>query len=224
MHDSSVTQPSYRFGGVLLALGSVIFIAGTAMYAMLKPELGIPAAESSYNEALQEAVRERTLATRAGRVTFIGDMLVAAAALALLSRRKLERGDLERVGWSLISVSFVPAFVFDSLFGTALPHLAAKAPATFHAFKSWFDVQFAAGNIPFGVGGMATFFADSRSAQPLLPKSIDYLAICVCGLALVGGVGYLLGLFVGWQLNGPMLIAGGLCLGVLGVQIARKES
>ena len=26
----------------------------------------------------------------------------------------------------------------------------------------------------------------------------------------------MLGLFVGWQLNGPMLIAGGLCLGSCG--------
>jgi hypothetical protein len=41
---------------------------------------------------------------RAGRVTFLGDMLVAAAALALLSRRKLEHSDLERVGWSLVFV------------------------------------------------------------------------------------------------------------------------
>jgi hypothetical protein len=71
---------------------------------------------------------------------------------------------------------------------------------------------------------MAIFFADSRSTSRLLPKAIDYLALGVCGLALVGGVGYMIGLFVGWRLNGPMLIAGGLCLRALGVQIVRKES
>jgi hypothetical protein len=112
---------------------------------------------------------------RAGRVTFLGDMLVAAGALGLLSRRKLERGD-------------------------------------------------AAGNIPFGIGGAAVFFADARSAKPLLPKTVDYSAIGVCGLAAVGGLGYVLGLFVGWQLNGPMLIAAALSLAALGLQIARREN
>lgn len=137
------------------------------------------------------------MAKRAGRVTFVGDMLVAAGALALLSRRKLERGDLERVGWSLIFVSFLPAFVFDSLFGTALPQLALKEPPAFYAFKSWYDFQFAAGNIPFGIGGAAVFFADARSVKPLLPKAVDYTAIGVCSLAAVGGLGYVLRLFCG---------------------------
>jgi hypothetical protein len=223
MTDSSAGRPGYRFGGGLLALGSAVFVTGCVMYAILKPELGLPAAESSYSGALQEMVRERTLATRAGRVTFLGDLLVAAAALSLLSRRKLAGGDLERVAWCLVFVSFIPAFVFDSLFGTALPQLASREPPMFFAFKSWYDLQFAMGNVPFGLGGIAVFLADSRSARPALPKAIDYLAASLCGLALVGGAGYMLGLFVGWQLNGPMLIASAVCMGALGVQIARKE-
>ena len=82
---------------------------------------------------------------RAGRVIYVGDLLIAAAAVALLPRKRLVSSDVERVGWSLIFVSFVPAFVFDSLFGSALPRLAVGAPETFPAFKSWFDLQFAVG-------------------------------------------------------------------------------
>src|SRR5207244_3397303 len=102
---------------------------------------------------------------RAGRVIFVADLLVAAAALALLPRRRLPASDVERVGWSLVFVSFTPAFVFDSLFGSALPKLASSAPDVFMAFKSWFDLQFAVGNIPFGIGAVAVFLADARSSE-----------------------------------------------------------
>jgi hypothetical protein len=46
----------------------------------------------------------------------------------------------------------------------------------------------------------------------------------VAVLALVGGVGYVLGLFVGWQFNGPPLLLAGIALGALGIQIARRTS
>ncbi|TMF02663.1 MAG: hypothetical protein E6I52_09075 [Chloroflexi bacterium] len=121
--------------------------------------------------------------------SYVGDLLIAAAALALLPRRRLVGSDVERVGWSLIFVSFVPAFVFDSLFGSALPRLAVGAPDTFPAFKSWFDLQFAVGNIPLGIGAIAVLLADACSDQPTLLAVVDdYLAALVCGLALLGGL------------------------------------
>src|SRR5207237_10148198 len=40
--------------------------------------------------------------------SYVGDLLIAAAALALLPRRRLVGSDVERVGWSLIFVMFVP--------------------------------------------------------------------------------------------------------------------
>jgi hypothetical protein len=109
---------------------------------------------------------------RAGRVIYVGDLLIAAAALALLPRGRHAGSDIERVGWSLIFVGFVPAFVFDSLFGSALPRLATTAPESFTAFKSWFDLQFA-GNIPFGIGATAVYLADARSVDRSLPAVAD---------------------------------------------------
>ena len=124
--------------------------------------------------------------------------------------------------------------MFDSLFGLALRRLAVGAPEAFPAFKSWFDLQFAVANIPFGIGAVAVFLADARSKQPTLPAFVDYLAALVCGLALLGGLGYVLGPFVSPTLTGvlgpfvsPTLTGGtlglaALAFGALGVQIARK--
>jgi hypothetical protein len=219
----SAVGEDFRVAGLLLAVGSLVFAVGVVLYALLPNDLALPAAPSSYPDALREATSRGSSMTRAGRVIFIGDMLVAAAALALLSRRRYPRiPDLERVAWSLIFVAFIPAFVFDSLMGSALPKLANDSPGSFAAFKSWFDFQFAAGNVPFGIGGTMVFFADSRCVTPALRPAVDYAAMAVCGLAFVGGLGYVLGLFVGWQLNGPPLLLAAVALGALGVQIARR--
>ncbi|HEV7666084.1 MAG TPA: hypothetical protein VGQ62_21305, partial [Chloroflexota bacterium] len=153
--------PLFRFSGVLLAAGCVVFIVGIAFYAVLPRELGAPAAEASYADARNEAARLGPEMERAGRFIYLGDLLIAAAALALLPPRRLGASDVERVGWSLVFVSFMPAIVFDSLFGSALPRLAVAPPEAFPAFKSWFDLQFAVGNIPFGIGAIGVFVADA---------------------------------------------------------------
>jgi hypothetical protein len=223
MSTASEPRMTFRLAGVLLAVGCAIFAVGVLRYALLPSDLGLPADQSSYQNALKEATSRTAEMMLAGKVIFFGDLLVAAAALALLSRRRYVGVDLERVGWALVFVSFLPAFVFDSLMGSALPHLATDAPGSFVAFKSWFDFQFAAGNIPFGIGAALVFLADARSPGPTLPSVVDYLAIAVCCIALIGGLGYVLGLFVGWQLNGPPLLLAAIALGALGIQIARRE-
>lgn len=103
-----------------------------------------------------------------------------------------------------------------------MPKLAMGTPEVFAAFKSWFDVQFAAGNIPFGIGATAVFVADARSREPTLPPIVDYVGALASILALIGGLGYLLGLIVSGILTGGMLVPAALVLGALGVQIARK--
>jgi hypothetical protein len=214
-------QTVSALAGVLLAVGSAFFIVGVALYALLPPELGPPAAEASYADALQEASRQAAGMARAGRITFIGDLLVAAAALVLVSRRGSDDSGLAHVGWSLILVSFLPALVFDSLMGTALPSLVAGSPGSFSAFKSWYDFQFASGT---SRSASVAPRSSSPTRGPLLPRVVDYGAVAVAVLALVGGVGYVLGLFVGWQFNGPPLLLAGIALGALGIQIARRTS
>jgi hypothetical protein len=207
---------------MLLAAGCVVFVAGIVLYVLLPRELGAPADEALYRDALREATTLARGMERAGRVIYIGDLLIAAAALALLPRRRHTTSDIERVGWSLIFVSFVPAIVFDSLFASALPRLAPSAPDAFIAFKAWFDLQFAAGNIPFGIGAIAVFLADARATEPTLPGIVDYLAAIVCALALIGGLGFVIGLFANPTLTGGTLGFAALAFGALGVQIARK--
>ena len=112
--------------------------------------------------------------------------------------------------------------MFDSPFAAALPRLAPSAPESFTAFKSWFDLQFATGNIPFGIGAAAVFLADTRASDRTLPAIVDYFAALVCGLALVGGLGYVLGLFANATLTGGTLGVAALAFGALGVEIARK--
>src|ERR1700730_5178621 len=103
------TPPSvptlFRVAGLLLAVGCAVFIVGIALYALLPPELGTPAAEASYSDALKAARDLAPEMERAGRLIYLGDLLIAAAALALLSRRRLVGSDVERVGWALIFVS-----------------------------------------------------------------------------------------------------------------------
>src|ERR1700694_435078 len=217
MSTASPPRVTFRLAGLLLAFGCAVFAVGVLRYALLPSDLGLPADQSSYKTALKEAPSRTAEMMLAGRVIFVGDILVAAAALALLSRRRYLGVDLERVGWALVFVSFLPAFVFDSLMGSALPHLATDAPGSFAAFKSWFDFQFAAGNIPFGIGGALVFFADARSARPTLPPVADYVALAVCGLTLIGGLRHVGGAVVGGQLNGPPLPPGGVALWSLGV-------
>ena len=216
------TQPRFRAAGALLAVGCVVFVIGVALYVLLPRELGAPADAAAYVDAQREATNLGSEMQRAGRVIFLGDLLIAASALALLPRRRQPASDIERVGWALIFVSFVPAFVFDSLFGSALPLLAAAPSDVFAAFKAWFDLQFAMGNIPFGVGATAVFVADARSAQSTLPAVIDYLGVLFCAMALIGGLGFVLGVFVNPTLTGGALAPAALVFGVLGLQIARE--
>src|ERR1700694_2600694 len=203
MSTASPPRVTFRLAGLLLAFGCAVFAVGVLRYALLPSDLGLPADQSSYQNALKEATSRTAEMMLAGRVIFVGDILVAAAALALLSRRRYLGVDLERVGWALVFVSFLPAFVFDSLMGSALPHLATDAPGSFAAFKSWFDFHVAAGNIPVGIGGGLGFSADARSARPTLPPVADYVAVAVCGITLIGGLGSVVWVVCGGEVNRP---------------------
>jgi hypothetical protein len=95
----------FRFAGILLAAGCLVFVVGIALYAALPSDLGTPSAETSYSDARREATTLSSQMERGGRVI-------------------------------------------------------------------------------------------ARSYEPTLPAVVGYLAALVCGLALLGGLGYVLGLFV----------------------------
>src|SRR5262250_2132401 len=121
----------------------------------------------------------------AGGLAFFGDVLLAAACFAFVTRRRLAGSDLEPFGWALIAVSAANAMVFDSSMAVLLAPLARLPdPGTFVAFKGWFDFLFAAGNVPFGVGAIAVLWADVRSPAPSLPKAVDVLGMAVAAVAL----------------------------------------
>ena len=73
------TVGGYRLAGLLLAVGCVVFGAGVVLYALLPNDLGLPAAGSSYPNALKEAASRGPSMMRAGRL-----MLLAGIALAAL--------------------------------------------------------------------------------------------------------------------------------------------
>src|SRR5215470_6927946 len=97
---------THRLAGVLLAAGSVVLFVGTLFYIRLTPELGLPATVADRVHALADA---RALGPSrmalAGGFAFFGDFLLAAACIALLTRRRLSGSDLEAVGWTLVAVS-----------------------------------------------------------------------------------------------------------------------
>jgi hypothetical protein len=222
-HGNSI-QAS-RWAGGLLALGCLVLFVGALLYLPLGPILGLPSSESTYADALSSAVRLEPMMRAAGRISFVGDGLITAACIALLSRQTVATyADLERACWAVLGVGFAIAMIFDSLMGTALAPLARLPQSeVFIGFKTWFDFLFAAGNI-FVIGAVGLFWTDTKSANPLLPNVVDYVFVAVSVLAVVGGFGYVLGVFVAPTLIGGTVIVLTLGLGALGVQISRRDT
>src|SRR6185295_17170980 len=97
---------AYGLTGVLLAAGAATLFVGTLFYIRLTPELGLPTLAVNRMQALSDAVAlgPGSMAF-AGGFAFAGDVLLVAACLALVTRRKLAGSDLEPVGWTLVAVS-----------------------------------------------------------------------------------------------------------------------
>jgi hypothetical protein len=171
------------------------------------------------------ALRLEPLMRWAGCVSCVGDAAIFAACIALSRRQKMPAyGDLERVAWLLIGVGFVLAIVFDSLMGTVLGPVASSHQADlFRAFKGWFDFLFAIGNV-FVIGGVLIFWIDSQSSAPLLPKPVDYVIIAIGILTAAGGLLYVFGLPVPPLFIGGTVILATVALGILGIQIGRREA
>src|SRR5689334_2629500 len=116
---------TYRLSGLLLAAGSVVLFVGTLFYIRLTPELGLPATVADRMHALADA---RALGPQrmalAGGFAFFGDVLLTAACIALLTRRRLSDSDLEPFGWTLVAVGAANAMLFDSLMAVLLAPLA----------------------------------------------------------------------------------------------------
>ena len=220
------TRSTHALSGGLLAAGALLLFVGTLFYARLPPQLGLPALAADRVQGTVDAV---ALGPRpmllAGGFAFFGDVLLVAASIALVTRRKLSRSDLEPVGWTLLAVSAAIAIVFDSMMAVVLSplaHLPDHAP--FLAFKAWFDFLFASGNVPFGLGAMALLWADVRCDVPLLPKPVDFFGIAVGAAALVSGLGYVTGVVILPLVIGLTVTLGCPVFVALGMQIARLES
>jgi hypothetical protein len=152
--SSADARDTYPLSGVLLAAGAALLFVGTLFYIRLTPELGLPAAAASHMQAHSDA---RTLGPRpmflAGMFAFAGDVFLTAACVALLTRRRLPHSDLEPFGWTLVGLGAAIAMIFDSMMAVLLEPLARLSdPGTFLAFKAWFDLLFASGNVPYGIG------------------------------------------------------------------------
>jgi hypothetical protein len=216
---------SYRFSGLLLAAGSALLFVGTLFYIRLTPELGLPTVAANRVQALSDAV---ALGPRpmllAGGFALFGDVLLTAGCLALITRRKLPGSDLEPFGWTLFAIGAAIAILFDSMMAVLLAPLAQLPNAgTFIAFKGWFDMLFAAGNVPYGIGAIAVLWADMRSDAPLLPRALAVFGIAVGIVAVVSGAGYVLGLLVLPSAIGLAVTFGCIVFAAFGVQIARYE-
>ena len=181
MTDHARTPETYALSGVLLATGSLLLFLGTLFYVRLTPELGLPTAAANRPQALADAL---ALGPRpmflAGGLAFFGDVLLTAAAIALAARRRLAGSDLEPFGWTLFALGAGIAIIFDSMMAALLAPLAQMAdPGAFIAFKAWFDLLFACGNVPYGLGAIAILVADLRAEQPLLRKPLALFGIAV---------------------------------------------
>jgi hypothetical protein len=227
MADDSVgSRETYALSGALMAAGSVVLFIGTLFYVRLTPELGLPTARASRMQALSDAL---TLGPRpmflAGAFAFFGDVLLTAGCLALLTRRRVPHSDLEPFGWTLVAIGAAVAMIFDSMMAVVLEPLARLAdPGPFLAFKGWFDLLFASGNVPYGLGAIAVLVADMRSGEPMLPRSLAVFGIAVGVVALVSGAGYVGGILILPAAIGLTVTFGCVVFAVLGVQIARRES
>lgn len=213
------------FSGALLTTGAAALFVGTLFYARLTPQLGLPALPAERNQALADALSLGAQSlSLAGGWAFLGDCLLLAACIALVRRPRLQVSDLDSAGWALLAVSAAIAMVFDSMTAALFWPLAhASDPAPFLAFKSWFDLLFAAADIPFGLGCMAVLWADARSDSPLLFGPFSYCGIVVCVAAAVSGFGDVTGLLHLPLVIGLTVTLGCVVLAALGVQIARAD-
>lgn len=207
-----------------MAAGAAALFVGTLFYARLTPELGLPALPAERTQALADALKfgPQPLAL-AGGFAFLGDCLLLAACVALVSRSR--PSDLEPTGWALMTVSVALATSFDSMTAALffpLAHGADSAP--FLAFKSWFDFLFAAGNVPYGLGFVAVLCADLGRGDPLLPRAVSYLGIAIGAAAAVSGLGYAIGVLHMPLVIGLTVTFGCVILAALGMQIARRGS
>jgi hypothetical protein len=216
--------PSDAASAVLLVLGAAALFVGTLFYARLTPALGLPALPAERAQALADAL---TLGpqklTLAGGFSFLGDVLLLAACVALASGGPRRASGLERAGWALMAVSVAIALVFDSMTAALLWPLAhASEAAAFPAFKAWFDFLFAAGDVPYGVGFIAVLWADASADSPLLPKPLSFAGLAVGAAAAISGLGYVTDVMHMPLAIGLSVTFGCLILATLGVGILRR--
>ena len=220
------SSDTFALSGVLVAVGAAVLFTGTLFYIRLTQDLGLPSAPATYTQALADA---RALGPRpmflAGVFAFFGDVFLTAGCIAMITRRRLRRSDLEVFGWTLVAIGAAVAMVFDSMMAVLLAPLAQLSdPGVFVAFKGWFDLLFAAGNVPYGIGAVAVLVADMRSERPLLPKALAAFGVAVGVVAFASGAGYVAGIVVLPAAIGLTVTSGCVVFAVLGVQIARRES
>ena len=220
------SRDSYALSGALLAAGSILLFTGTLFYIRLTPELGLPSPAETRMQALADA---QALGPRplflAGMFALMGDVFLTAGCVALLTRRRLRHSDLEPFGWTLVGLGAAIAIVFDSMMAVLLEPLARLSdPGTFLAVKGWFDLLFASGNVPYGLGAIAVLVADMRAERPLLPKALAAFGIAVGAVAFLSGAGYVLGALVWPSAIGLTVTLGCVVFAVLGVQIVRRDS
>ncbi len=211
--------------GALLAGGAAALFVGTLFYARLTPRLGLPASPAERAHALADAL---SLGSQrlwlAGGWAFLGDCLLMAACIVLVSGRGRRESGLEAAGWALTAVSAALAMIFDSMTAVLFwPLTQNPDPWLFMAFKTWFDFLFAAGNVPFGLGLIAILSADLRASAPLLPKRLGQLGILVGAAAAASGLASAIGLVQLPLAIGLTVTFGCVVLAALGVQIARTE-
>ena len=225
MSNRSEPREPFALSGALLAAGAATLFVGTLFYIRLTPQLGLPAPADERLQAFQDAIALGSARMAlAGGFALFGDVLLTAACIALAARRRLPDSDLERFGWTLVAVSAAVAIVFDSMMAVLLaPLTRLPEPGVFLACKAWFDLLFAAGNVPFGVGAIAVLWADMRAEAPLLPRAIALFGIAVGVVALASGAGYVLGVFVLPAAIGLTVTFGCVVFAAYGVQIARHE-
>lgn len=221
----AANQPRYPYAAGLVGVGSLLLFVGCVIYALFGKVLGVPVGAHAHPEALQDALRVGAPAmSAAGRFAFIGDLLITAGAIGLVSRRRAAGRDLESAAWGLVAASTVAAVVFDSLFAVILHPLAvAGERQLFFIFKAWFDLLFAMSMVPFGLGGVVLFGLDARSADPLLPRWIAWAGILLSAGALAGGLGFGLGVLFLPVTTGTAITFGTLPFAALGIQLARRE-
>jgi hypothetical protein len=212
----------FRVAGAMLALGGFVLFVGTLFYiTMLTVPLNMPTYPSSYPQALIDAhaVGPRPMSW-AGNWTFFGDLFIMAGSLALMSRRRT-RSDLESAGWALIAVSVLLALIFDSVMAVLLAPLSrVDGGSGFLAFKAWFDFLFAAGNVPWGLGGVAVLWANAHSPANVVPKWLYYPGMVIFSLGALSGAGYVTGWLLMPNLIGFTASAGALAYAGMGTAIA----